>query len=50
MFTKVIAILVYLFSGEGAIIRNEKIDRVEKDWNNNKGRAVIFDVLKSELH
>ena len=27
---------------EGAIIRNEKIDRVEKDWNNNKGRAVIF--------
>jgi nucleotide sugar dehydrogenase len=35
---------------EGAINRNEKIDRVEKDWNKNKGRAVIFDVLKSELH
>ena len=21
--------------------RNEKVDRVEKDWNSNKGRAVI---------
>tara|TARA_B100000795_G_scaffold168391_1_gene126817 strand:- start:104 stop:748 length:645 start_codon:yes stop_codon:yes gene_type:complete len=29
---------------KGAIERNEQIDRVEKDWNNNKGRAVIFDV------
>jgi len=27
----------------------KKKDRIEKDWNNNKGRAVIFDVLKSEL-
>ena len=26
---------------KGAIERNEKIDRVEKDWNNNKGRSVI---------
>lgn len=24
-----------------AIERNENVDRVEKDWNNNKGRAVI---------
>lgn len=26
---------------KGAIERNEQIDRVERDWNNNKGRAVI---------
>ena len=26
---------------KGAIERNEKIDRVEKDWNDNKGRSVI---------
>jgi len=26
---------------KGAIERNEQIDRVEKDWNNNKGRSVI---------
>lgn len=25
----------------GAIERNETIDRVEKDWNDNKGRAVV---------
>ena len=25
----------------GAIQRNEKLDRKEKDWNSNKGRAVI---------
>ena len=25
------------------IERNETIDRPEKDWNNNKGRAVIDD-------
>ena len=29
----------YIISG--AINRNEEIDRPEKDWNNNKGRAVI---------
>ena len=23
------------------IERNEKIDRPEQDWNNNKGRAVV---------
>ena len=24
-----------------AIERNETVDRLEKDWNDNKGRAVI---------
>ena len=26
---------------KNAVIRNEKVDRPEKDWNENKGRAVI---------
>ena len=28
-----------------AIERNEKIDRPEKDWNENKGRAVVNDII-----
>ena len=26
---------------KNVIERNEKVDRSEKDWNSNKGRAVI---------
>jgi len=26
---------------DGAVERNETIDRPEKDWNSNKGRAVV---------
>jgi UDPglucose 6-dehydrogenase len=28
-----------------AIERNEKIDRPEKDWNENKGRAVVNNII-----
>ena len=28
---------------DAIITRNEKVDRPEQDWNDNKGRAVVDD-------
>ena len=32
------------------IERNEKVDRPEKDWNNNKGRSVVGDICNTIMY
>ena len=31
---------------KAAVDRNENVDRTDKDWNNNKGRAVVQIIFK----